>query len=155
MFANPDLSWADIAWLREQTCCRARQGRPHPGEDARRALDAGVDGLIVSNHGGRQLDGAIAALDALPGVVGAVPGEVLPCCSTAASARAPTRSRRSPSARGPCSSPAPRCGGSRSAARQGVRHVLRTLLGELDNTLAMAGYRSHHELAPGSLAPRP
>jgi len=38
---------------------------------------------------------------------------------------------------------------------EGVRHVLRTLLGELDNTLAMAGYRSHHELAPGSLALRP
>ena len=37
----------------------------------------------------------------------------------------------------------------------GVRHVLRTFLGELDNTLAMAGYRSHRELAPGSLAPRP
>ena len=45
----------------------------HP-DDARRAPDAGMDGVVVSNHGGRQVDGAIAALDALPAVVAAVGG---------------------------------------------------------------------------------
>ena len=47
------------------------KGIQHP-DDARRAVDAGMDGIIVSNHGGRQVDGAVASLDALPGIVDAV-----------------------------------------------------------------------------------
>src|SRR4051795_6748041 len=75
-FANPDLSWADIAWLRSETELPLLVKGINTAEDARRALDAGVDGVIVSNHGGRQVDGAIAALDALPEVAGAVPSDV-------------------------------------------------------------------------------
>jgi lactate 2-monooxygenase len=67
-FANPTVTWADLAWLREQTDLPiVLKGIVHE-DDARRALDAGVDGLIVSNHGGRQVDGALGALDALPAV---------------------------------------------------------------------------------------
>jgi L-lactate dehydrogenase (FMN-dependent) and related alpha-hydroxy acid dehydrogenases len=62
------------------------KGILHPAEAAE-ALKHGVDGLIVSNHGGRQLDGAIASLDALPAVIAAVEG-ACPCCSMAASGAA-------------------------------------------------------------------
>ena len=50
------------------------KGIQHP-DDARRAVDEGVDGIIVSNHGGRQVDGAIGSLDALPGIVDVVPDD--------------------------------------------------------------------------------
>ena len=74
LFGNPALSWPDIALLREWTTLPiVLKGICHP-EDARAALDAGIDGVIVSNHGGRQVDGARAALDCLPDVVAAVDG---------------------------------------------------------------------------------
>ena len=66
---DPSLTWADLAFLRERTKLPILlKGIQHP-DDARRALDAGVDGIVVSNHGGRQVDGAVASLDALPDVV--------------------------------------------------------------------------------------
>jgi isopentenyl diphosphate isomerase/L-lactate dehydrogenase-like FMN-dependent dehydrogenase len=72
LFANNTLTWSDLAWLRQQTKLPILlKGIQHP-DDARRALDSGIQGIIVSNHGGRQVDGAIASLDALPGVVAAV-----------------------------------------------------------------------------------
>lgn len=75
-FANPALTWSDLAFLHEHTRLPILlKGILHP-DDARQALDHGVAGLIVSNHGGRQLDGGIAALDALPEVVDAVAGKV-------------------------------------------------------------------------------
>ena len=67
------MSWEDLAFLREATSLPiVLKGILHP-DDARRAQEAGVDGVIVSNHGGRQVDGAVAALDALPGVCEAAP----------------------------------------------------------------------------------
>ncbi len=72
VFSNPSLTWDHLKWLKEQTKLPILlKGVLHP-DDARKAIDLGVSGIIVSNHGGRQLDGAIAALDALPGVVEAV-----------------------------------------------------------------------------------
>ena len=69
LFNNPALTWDDIAFLRDHTRLPlALKGVQHP-DDVRRAADIGVDGVVCSNHGGRQVDGAVASLDALPGVV--------------------------------------------------------------------------------------
>jgi lactate 2-monooxygenase len=65
MFSNLALRWEDLAWLRELTSLPLLVKGVLTAEDAQRALDAGVDGIIVSNHGGRQVDGAVASLDAL------------------------------------------------------------------------------------------
>ena len=65
MFPNQALRWDDLAWLRELTSLPLLVKGVLTGEDARRALDAGVDGIVVSNHGGRQVDGAVGSLDAL------------------------------------------------------------------------------------------
>ncbi len=75
-YSKPSLSWDDVDFLRAHTELPiVLKGVLHP-DDAKEALEHGVDGLIVSNHGGRQVDGAVAALDALPGVVKAVGGRV-------------------------------------------------------------------------------
>ena len=71
VFSDPSVTWDDLRFLREHTRLPlVLKGILHP-DDARRAAELGMDGVIVSNHGGRQVDGAVAALDALPGVVSA------------------------------------------------------------------------------------
>ena len=76
VFGNPSLTWADLPFLREATSLPiVLKGIQHPN-DARRALEAGVDGIVVSNHGGRQVDGAIGSLDALTEVVEAIGGKI-------------------------------------------------------------------------------
>ncbi len=76
VYSNPALTWRDLAFLRTKTKLPILlKGILHP-DDARLALEHGMDGIIVSNHGGRQVDGAIAAADALPAVAKAVAGRV-------------------------------------------------------------------------------
>src|SRR3954468_4880710 len=153
-FANPDLSWADIAWLRSQTELPLLVKGINTAEDARRALDAGVNGVIVSNHGGRQVDGAIAALDALPEVAGAVPADVPVLFDSGIRTGADAVKALALGARAVLIA-RPAMWGLALGGEDGVRHVLRTFLGELDNTLAMAGYRSHRELGSASVRARP
>jgi L-lactate dehydrogenase (cytochrome)/(S)-mandelate dehydrogenase len=69
-----DLGWDDVAWMRDQWRGRMFVKGILDPEDAVRALDVGADGVVVSNHGGRQLDGAMASLDALPAIAAAVGG---------------------------------------------------------------------------------
>jgi lactate 2-monooxygenase len=64
-FPNLGLTWDDLAWLRDRTKLSLLVKGVLTGEDALRARECGVDGIVVSNHGGRQVDGAVAALDAL------------------------------------------------------------------------------------------
>lgn len=72
MFANLALRWHDLAWLRELTSLPLLVKGVLTADDARRAVDAGVDGIVVSNHGGRQVDGSVASLDALVEIRGAL-----------------------------------------------------------------------------------
>ncbi len=75
-YSRPSISWSDLAWLRSKTSLPiVLKGVLHP-DDARLAVDHGVDGMVVSTHGGRQVDGSVGALDALPAVVAAVDGRV-------------------------------------------------------------------------------
>jgi lactate 2-monooxygenase len=77
MFPNLALRWDDLAWLRELTSLPLLVKGVLTAEDAERALAAGVDGIVVSNHGGRQVDGAVASLDALVEIRAAVGGEAV------------------------------------------------------------------------------
>ena len=76
-FPNLGLAWEDLDWLRAQTSLPLLVKGVLTAEDAERALEHGIDGIIVSNHGGRQVDGAVAALDALVEVRDAVPDAVV------------------------------------------------------------------------------
>lgn len=73
---DPRLNWDDLDWLIGKTTLPVLLKGVVRADDARRALDAGVQGLVVSNHGGRQLDYSIATIDALPQVVEAVGGKI-------------------------------------------------------------------------------
>jgi 4-hydroxymandelate oxidase len=73
---DSSITWADLAWLRQVTALPLVVKGILTAEDARLAVKHGVDGIVVSNHGGRQLDGAVPAIEALPEVVEAVEG----CC---------------------------------------------------------------------------
>jgi L-lactate dehydrogenase (cytochrome) len=73
---DPSVTWDDIAWVREHWNGRLVVKGVLDPEDARRAVDAGVDGVIVSNHGGRQLDAVPSTARALPDIVDAIGGQV-------------------------------------------------------------------------------
>lgn len=75
-FMRPEVDWGEFAWIRQAWSGPLLIKGVLDADDARRAVDLGADGVIVSNHGGRQLDGAPAALDALPAVAGAVGEQV-------------------------------------------------------------------------------
>ncbi|WP_102125661.1 alpha-hydroxy-acid oxidizing protein [Deinococcus planocerae] len=150
-YTRPDLSWDDVSRLREWTWLPLLlKGILHP-EDAREAARRGVDGVIVSNHGGRQIDGEVAALDALPGVVAAAAGMPVLFDSgirtgsdvakaLALGARAVLLGR-------------PYAYGLALAGEAGVREVIGNVLAELDLTLGLLGVRAARDLGPGHLAP--
>ncbi|MFD5461959.1 alpha-hydroxy acid oxidase [Kitasatospora sp. NPDC127059] len=153
---DPTLTWADLAWLRARTRLPLVLKGVLTAEDARLAVDHGVDALLVSNHGGRQLDGALPALSALPEVVDAVPGD-LPvlfdggvrtgtdiAIALALGARAVLIGR-------------PALWGLAADGEAGVHRVLRLLHEELDHTMALLGRPRLADLGRDALArwPRP
>jgi L-lactate dehydrogenase (cytochrome) len=154
MFGDPTLTWDDLAWLREQTTLPVvLKGVLHP-DDARAALDAGVDGLVVSNHGGRQVDGAIAALDALPAVVDAVGGRMAVLVDSGVRTGADVVKAIALGADAVLYG-RPYVYGLGLGGQAGVEHVLRCLLGELDVTMALAGRRTLAELSGDVLMANP
>jgi len=152
VFSRPDLTWDDLAWVRERTSLPILlKGVQHP-DDARRAVEAGIDGIWVSNHAGRQIDGAIASLDALPLVADAVAGrapivfdsgvrtgvDVLRALALGATAVAVAH---------------PWIFGMAIAGEHGAREALRNLLAEFDLALGLSGHRSPAELDRDALRP--
>jgi lactate 2-monooxygenase len=138
MFGDPTLRWADLAWLREQTSLPlVLKGVLHP-DDARAAVDAGVDGIVVSNHGGRQVDGAIASLDALPDVLAAVRGAVPVLLDSGVRTGADVVKAVALGAAAVLYG-RPYIYGLGLGGQAGVEHVLRCLLGEADVTMALSG----------------
>jgi isopentenyl diphosphate isomerase/L-lactate dehydrogenase-like FMN-dependent dehydrogenase len=145
MFSNPSLTWDDLRWLRDLTDLPiVLKGILDP-DDAVRAADAGVDGVIVSNHGGRQVDGAVAALDALPRVAEAV-GDRLQIFfdsgirrgsdilkALALGARAVLVGR-------------PYCHGLALDGATGAKTVMLNVLADLDLTLGLCGCTSMDEM---------
>jgi len=136
-----------LAFLREHWSGPiALKGILHP-DDARRAADAGMDAVVVSNHGGRQVDGAIAALDALPGVVDAVGDRIEVLFDSGIRTGADVVKALALGARSVLLG-RPYVYGLALAGEDGVRHVLRCLLAELELTLALSGVTRPSDATP-------
>jgi lactate 2-monooxygenase len=136
------------------------KGVLHP-DDARKAADHGMDGVIVSNHGGRQLDGAVAALDALPGVADAVRGRAAVLFDSGIRRGADVVKAIALGAQAVLLG-RPYCYGLAVNGEQGVRDVVENLFADFDLTLGLAGCASLQELsrerlteAPGGTGPQP
>jgi len=149
-FSNPAITWQDIAWLREQTSLPVvLKGILHE-DDARRAVDAGVDGLIVSNHGGRQVDGALAALDALPSVRDAVGDGPAILFDSGIRTGADILKALALGADAVCVG-RPYAWGLALEGQPGVEAVLRCLLADMDLTMALSGYTGPAQLDRSAL----
>ncbi|GGV10560.1 lactate 2-monooxygenase [Streptomyces spectabilis] len=148
VFGNP-LTWADLPWLRSLTDLPLiLKGLCHP-DDVRRAKDGGADAVYCSNHGGRQANGGLPALDALPGVVAAADGlpvlfdsgvrsgaDLVKALALGATAVGIGR---------------PYAYGLALGGVDGVVHVLRSLLAETDLIMAVDGYPTLADLTPEAL----
>ncbi|OBB83380.1 alpha-hydroxy-acid oxidizing protein [Mycobacterium sp. 852002-30065_SCH5024008] len=147
-FGNP-LTWDDLPWLRSLTKLPLIiKGICHP-DDARRAKDGGVDGIYCSNHGGRQANGGLPALDCLPGVVEAADGlpvlfdsgvrsgaDIIKALALGATAVGIGR---------------PYAYGLALGGVDGIVHVLRMMLAEADLIMAVDGYPQLKDLTPDTL----
>jgi len=149
-FSNPSVSWKDLAWLREQTSLPIVLKGIQAPDDARRAVEEGVDGIIVSNHGGRQVDGAIGAIDALPGIVDAVNDRLEVLFDSGIRSGADAFKALALGARAVLIA-RPFLWGLAVDGEAGVRTVVRSLLAELDLTLALSGHASIDDVGRGSL----
>jgi L-lactate dehydrogenase (cytochrome) len=143
-FPNIGLTWNDLDWLRAQTTLPVLVKGVLTADDARLALEHGVDGILVSNHGGRQVDGAVAALDALVEVRDALPeavvlmdggirtaADVLKAMALGADAVLIGR---------------PYAYALAAGGQRGVEELLQNLMAEIDLNLALAGAHSVREL---------
>ena len=150
VYVNPSLTWDDLDWLRKLTSLPILVKGIQHVDDAREAARRGVDGIVVSNHGGRQVDGALGSLDALAPIAEAVGDEltvlfdsgvrngsdVLKALALGADAVLLGR---------------PYIWGLALEGQQGVETVLKMILAELDLTMALCGYTRPDQLGPDAL----
>ena len=141
VFSRSDLTWDDIAFLRTVTTLPILLKGIQHSDDAKKAVDAGVDGIIVSNHAGRQIDDAVGSLDALPGVVEAVKGRIPVLFDSGVRSGADLFVALALGASAVCVG-RPYTYGLAVAGEQGAYEVLRNLIAEFDIVLGLAGLDS-------------
>jgi isopentenyl diphosphate isomerase/L-lactate dehydrogenase-like FMN-dependent dehydrogenase len=150
IYSRPSLTWDDFAWLRERTTLPiVLKGILHP-DDARLAVEHGLDGIVVSNHGGRQVDGAIASLDALPDVVQAVDGRIPVLFDSGVRTGADAFKALALGAAAVLLG-RPYVYGLALRGEQGVRDVIRNAVADFDLTMALSGCRTVADIRPECL----
>ena len=147
IYSRPSLNWDDIAGLCDRTDLPVvLKGILHP-DDATRAVDIGVGGIIVSNHGGRQVDGSISALDALPGIASAVHGRAHVLFDSGIRTGSDVYKALALGADAVCVG-RPHMYGLAIDGRDGARDAVANIIAELDLTLGLAGQTSIGDLSP-------
>jgi len=151
---DPAMNWADVEEVRRiWKGPLILKGVLHPDE-ARAAVERGVDGLVVSNHGGRQLDGAPASIDALPAVVEAVAGRV-PVLLDGGVRRGLDVAKALALGATACLIGRPQLWGLAVAGEAGVAHVLEIYRRELDRVMGLCGVSRLADIGPGLVFARP
>jgi lactate 2-monooxygenase len=153
-FGNAALSWESIAWLRQRTRLPIVLKGVLAPDDAARALDAGIAAIVVSNHGGRQVDGAIASLDALPAIVERVAGRV-PVLVDGGIRRGPDAFKAIALGASAVLLGRPYAWGLAIAGEAGVREVLLNFLSDLDLTFGLSGCATVAEVSRQLVCPAP
>lgn len=150
-YSRPSLQWEDLTFLRQRTKLPVLlKGVLHP-KDAEQAVEVGMDGLVVSNHGGRQIDGAMASLDALPAIVDAVAGRIPVLIDSGIRGGADVFKALALGASAVCLG-RPYVYGLAVAGQQGVADVIGNVLAEFDLTLGLAGCASVREVTRDTIA---
>ena len=150
IYSNPATTWEHLNYLRKQTKLPILlKGILHT-DDARKALDFGMDGIIISNHGGRQIDGAIATLDALPKIANVVQGKVPVLMDSGVRGGADIFKALALGANAVCIG-RPYVYGLTIAGEQGVREVIQNLMADFELTMALAGCKDISEINPDAL----
>jgi isopentenyl diphosphate isomerase/L-lactate dehydrogenase-like FMN-dependent dehydrogenase len=150
VYTHQTATWEKLAVIRDNTSLPVLlKGILHP-QDAARAAELGIDGIVVSNHGGRQVDGALGSLDALPAIVDAVPDNFPVLLDSGVRSAADAFKAIALGARAVLLG-RPFVWALALGGEAGVSAYLKSFLAELDLTLALAGYSSFDELGPDAL----
>jgi isopentenyl diphosphate isomerase/L-lactate dehydrogenase-like FMN-dependent dehydrogenase len=150
MFTGTDHTWEQVAFLREHWDGPLALKGIQSVEDARQAVRCGVQGIVVSNHGGRQVDGAVASLDMLPAIANAVGDEIDVLFDSGIRTGADVVKALALGAKAVLVG-RPWVYGLGLGGQDGVRHVLRCLLADYDLTMALSGNRRPGDLTPDIL----
>jgi lactate 2-monooxygenase len=151
IYSNAATTWEDLAWLRQQTRLPILlKGVLHP-DDARKALDAGMSGVIISNHGGRQVDGSIATLDALPGIREVIQNKIPILLDSGVRGGADVLKALALGATAVCIG-RPYVYGLTLAGEQGVYEVMQNLMSDFELTMGLTGCKNIAEINPEMLS---
>lgn len=152
VYTNPGLTWEDLPFLRQHTKLPILlKGILHP-EDAKKAINLGVDGIIVSNHGGRQVDGAVGSIAALPAIVEAVNKQAPVLFDSGIRSGADAFKAIALGATAVCIG-RPYVYALAVGGKAGVAIYLKNLLAEFDLTMGLSGRKSISEIDPNCLTP--
>jgi lactate 2-monooxygenase len=151
-YSRPSLSWDDLASLRERTRLPILlKGILHPA-DAAAAIEHGMDGVVVSNHGGRQVDGAIATMDALPAIIAEIGGRIPVLLDSGVRSGADVFRALALGAAA-VGLGRPYVWGLAVGGSDGVREVIRNLKADFDLTMGLAGCAALGQIGRDSVQP--
>lgn len=150
IYSRPSLTWEDLAFLRTVTKLPIfLKGILHP-DDGRKAVDYGVDGVIVSNHGGRQVDGSISSIEALPKVVAAINGQLPVLMDSGIRGGADMYKALALGAKAVCIG-RPYVYGLALGGQQGVEEVIKNIMADFELTMGLSGVRTVAEITEDRL----
>ncbi len=151
IYTNPSTTWDDLKFLRQHTKLPiVLKGILHP-DDARKAMDFGMDGIIVSNHGGRQVDGSISSIEALPKIAEVVNEKIPVLLDSGIRGGADAFKAIALGAKAVCIG-RPYVYGLSIAGQQGVYEVLRNFMTDFELTMGLTGCRNIGEITKETLA---
>jgi lactate 2-monooxygenase len=151
IYSNPALTWEDLKFLKTVTKLPILLKGILHADDARKAIDHGMNGIIVSNHGGRQVDGSISTLEALPAIVEVVQGKIPVLMDSGIRGGADIFKALALGANAVCLG-RPYVYGLAIAGEQGVKEVLQNTLTDFELTMALAGCATISEVTRAALA---